>query len=89
MPSTAVEADRILRALAAAQVDFIIVGGVAAVIHGAPIVTRDLDLVHSRTPENIERLLPVLRALGARYRHRKEFVPERSHLASPGHQPGA
>ena len=81
-----IEADRILRALAAAEVEFIVVGGVAAVLHGAPIMTRDLDLVHSRTPENIDRLLPVLRALGARYRQRMEFVPERSHLASAGHQ---
>jgi hypothetical protein len=41
------------------------VGGVSAVLHGAPVTTFDLDIVHARDPENIARLsiavLPVLR----------------------------
>ena len=34
--------------LKAQAVDFIVVGGVGAVLHGAPVATFDLDLVHSR-----------------------------------------
>jgi len=41
-------------------VDFIIVGGVSAVLQGAPVTTFDLDLVHSREAENITRLLSAL-----------------------------
>ena len=44
---------KILKTLLDHEVDFIIVGGVSAVLHGSPISTFDLDLVHSRTPNNI------------------------------------
>ncbi|MBL4683106.1 MAG: hypothetical protein JKY37_00840 [Nannocystaceae bacterium] len=49
-------------------VEFIVVGGIAAVLHGAPISTRDLDIVHARHPRNVERLLVVLDELCARVR---------------------
>jgi hypothetical protein len=42
----------LLRILVAHGVDFIIVGGVSAVLQGAPISTFDLDLVLSRAPDN-------------------------------------
>lgn len=48
-----------------AGVEFIVVGGVAAVLQGAPITTTDLDIVHRRTPENVARLLDVLLQLDA------------------------
>lgn len=78
----------ILRILRQKEVDFIVVGGVSGVLQGAPITTFDLDIVHSRDPENIERLIAALEPLGARYRTpgAKEIKPERSHLQSPGHQ---
>jgi len=38
-----------------ASVDFILVGGGAAVVHGAPITTQDVDIVHSRESENVVR----------------------------------
>jgi hypothetical protein len=44
------------------------VGGVAAVLDGAPINTFDLDVVHSRNETNIARLLAVLEELDAVYR---------------------
>jgi hypothetical protein len=43
----------LLAALYDSKVEFIVVGGVAAVLQGAPITTTDLDIVHSRTPENV------------------------------------
>ena len=42
------------------HVDFIVVGGVAAVLGGAPISTFDLDIVHDRAPANVARLLSAL-----------------------------
>jgi len=59
----------LLAALCDAGVDFIIVGGAAAVIHGAPITTVDLDIVHRRTPENVQRLLLLLHELDATMRY--------------------
>ena len=47
----------ILEVLTKHEVEFILVGGLCAVIHGAPIVTMDMDIVHHREAENIERLL--------------------------------
>jgi hypothetical protein len=43
----------ILQTLADREVDFIVVGGVCAVLHGAPIMTFDLDVVHSRARDNL------------------------------------
>ena len=70
------------------RVDFIVVGGVAAVLAGVPVNTFDLDVVHSRTPDNIGRLLAALDSMEATYRTRPELAlkPDVSHLASPGHQ---
>jgi hypothetical protein len=78
----------ILHTLSAHRVEFIIVGGVCGVLHGAPISTFDLDLVHSRDPDNIGRLLTALKNLDARYRDLEGRVirPTRAKLSSPGHQ---
>jgi hypothetical protein len=46
--------------LAAAQIEFILVGGVAATVHGAARLTLDVDVVYSRAPENIARLSAAL-----------------------------
>lgn len=43
--------------LAEHGVEFIIVGVVAAVLQGASLTTFDLDVLHRRTPENVDRLL--------------------------------
>lgn len=80
--------EAILRTLSKRGVDFIVVGGVCAVLHGAPVTTFDLDIVHSRSRENVDRLMEALRELQAYYRHipEKEVAPARSHLMSRGHQ---
>jgi len=78
----------ILRTLHQHEVEFIIVGGVCAVLHGAPLATFDLDVVHSREPRNLTRLMAALEELNAHYRipGRVEERPGVSHLASAGHQ---
>ena len=50
----------ILRALTEGGVEFIVVGGVAATVHGSARLTRDIDAVYRRTPENIGRLVAAL-----------------------------
>jgi len=76
----------ILKALERGHVDFIVVGGVAAVLHGAPVNTFDLDVVHARNPANVKRLLAALASLDAHARGRPTRRPDANHLTSPGHQ---
>jgi len=46
----------------------LVVGGVAAQLEGAPILTLDLDILFDKSPENFSRLLGALGELKARYR---------------------
>ena len=68
-------------------VEFILVGGLAAVLNGAPIQTYDVDLVYSREPKNLARLLAVLDSIEAIFRIQPErrLKPTMSHLAGAGH----
>lgn len=59
---------RLLEALVRHETEFIIVGGVAAILEGAPILTQDLDILHRPTADNTERLLRALEEVHARYR---------------------
>jgi hypothetical protein len=67
-------------------VELVVVGGIAAVLQGVPLVTFDLDVVHRRTAENVDRLLAALEELGARYRRDpRGLAPSRDTLMGPGH----
>jgi predicted nucleotidyltransferase len=57
--------DRILAVLAEHGVRFVLVGGFAAVIHGSPYVTTDVDVVPESTEENLRRLSDALRSMHA------------------------
>ena len=87
MPTPTFNVRLLLQALADQQVRFIVIGGVAAALQGATHNTFDLDIVHSREPENLNRLLAALRALGAYYREQpdRRLRPELEFLSSPGH----
>ena len=66
------------------EVDFIIVGGTAAVLEGAPIITLDLDIVFEKTPENISRLVDALTEVNAHYKDPagRYIVPDAAKLAT-------
>lgn len=57
-----------LRVLASHRVDFVVVGGVAARLRGAPLVTQDVDVTPSRRADNLSRLAGALEVLEARLR---------------------
>lgn len=44
-----------LKALREGGVDFVLIGGVAARLHGSPSLTRDIDICYDRDRENVER----------------------------------
>ncbi len=57
--------DRILEILTRHQVRFVLIGGLAAQVHGSPSLTRDLDICYDRDLDNLERLAAVLADLVA------------------------
>jgi len=77
---------QILFRLADEGVDFIGVGMVSAILQGVPVTTMDLDIVHRRTHENVDRLLRVLTDLDAVARNDpRRLRPNATHLLGPGH----
>ncbi len=60
-PRPAQNTDQLLELLHDAGAEFVIIGGVAAIIHGATTMTRDLDIAAPMTPENIGRIMDALR----------------------------
>ena len=59
---------RIFEVLNARRVDYVLIGGFAAVIHGSPFVTSDVDVVPATDAENLRRLSDALTELGAQIR---------------------
>jgi hypothetical protein len=65
----------LLRRLADGEVDFVVVGGIAAVAYGSVTITHDLDITYATDEDNLERLGRVLVAAGARLRGVTDDVP--------------
>lgn len=70
------EPDDLLLALANAQVNFIVIGGVAVGVHGFARATKDLDIVPDPAPENMDRLARVLAEVNAQHVGVGDFSPE-------------
>ncbi len=56
----------ILDVLLTGEVSFVLVGAPAAVAQGAPLMTQDVEIVHARRPENLDRLMIALGKMNAR-----------------------
>jgi predicted nucleotidyltransferase len=54
---------RLLGALAAGDVQFVVIGGVAATVHGSARLTRDVDVCYARDDGNLTRLVDALSPL--------------------------
>jgi hypothetical protein len=67
--------EKVLEALTRAGVEFVVVGGVSAVLQGVPVVTQDLDVCYKRTPDNVRRLAMALRGFHPKLRGLPEGVP--------------
>ena len=62
------ETVRLLELLAGGDVEFVVVGGYAAVLHGSSYITQDLDICIVCSPENIDHLRRLLKDLDQRRR---------------------
>jgi predicted nucleotidyltransferase len=67
--------EEILRALVAAQIRFVVIGGVAATIHGSARFTNDIDICYDTAPDNIERLAGLLKTWKAYLRGVEPGLP--------------
>ncbi len=71
--------------LARNGLEFIVIGGAAGALHGSPQGTLDVDIIRSRTPENIAKTLEVLDDLQAYTRFDARRLPiNATHLQAKG-----
>src|ERR1700749_3092609 len=77
----------VLRTLKEGEVAFVLVGGLASLLNGAPVDTFGVDIVPACGEENLAKLLRVLGSLDAIYRIQpsRRLKPDASHLRSSGH----
>lgn len=64
-----------LKSLVEQGVEFVIVGGVAIIAHGAPYSTFDLDFCYSRTAKNLQRIVAALAPFKPRLRGFPKDLP--------------
>lgn len=65
----------LVAALARHEVRYVLIGGLAAVAHGSPVVTGDLDICYDRRDDNLERLAAALQELHGTLRGAPEDLP--------------
>ena len=59
---------RICQILNEERVEYIVVGGFAAVIHGSSLPTQDIDVLPARSMDNLDRLSRALKRMNAQIR---------------------
>ena len=65
----------VLEVLIRREVQFVLIGGLAARLHGSPTVTVDVDICPAPDTDNLERLAGALREMDAQLRSVNETVP--------------
>jgi hypothetical protein len=63
--------EKSIHALCDAEVEFVVIGGVSAILHGSALLTFDLDVCYSRGTANLKRLAAAL----ARFHPRPQGLP--------------
>ncbi|MBI5550958.1 MAG: hypothetical protein HY911_05565 [Desulfobacterales bacterium] len=85
--ATGVNLIALLEGLLQAGVEFILVGGLAAVVQGAPVTTLDVDILHLRSPENVAKLYGFIQSAAAIQRRPddKVILPREEDFLGAGH----
>jgi hypothetical protein len=66
---------RLVALMAEAEVEFVVIGGLAATVHGSAYVTYAVDVCYARSPQNVERLCRALATIHPRLRGVPQDVP--------------
>ena len=75
MSSTITSFDKVLRLLTENKIEFILIGGLAAIYHGSARLTQDVDVVYSRNSENLTRLCNALKPINPYLRGAPKNLP--------------
>ena len=65
----------LLKRLTEHQVEFVLIGGYAAMTYGSPVVTQDVDVCAPLTLANLTRIVNALRDINPRFRFRPDPLP--------------
>lgn len=65
----------LLSKLHSCQVEFVIIGGVAALLHGSALATEDMDVCVVMNPENLVKIVKALQDLNPRFRMTPQKIP--------------
>ncbi|OGQ05331.1 MAG: hypothetical protein A3F82_01055 [Deltaproteobacteria bacterium RIFCSPLOWO2_12_FULL_44_12] len=63
-----IQFEKLIQSLSQFQARYVIIGGLAAVIHGSSYITNDLDICYERTNENFDALVKALGSFKPRLR---------------------
>jgi hypothetical protein len=74
-PAADYRPDEVVRLLGNHDIRYVLIGGLAAVTHGAPLVTQDVDVCHARDGANLERLAAALGEVNADLRAADPGLP--------------
>ncbi len=79
--------EKLIENLNKLNIKYILIGGMAAIAHGAPVFTFDLDIVHERSDDNLEKIKELLISLDARQRRPDDLKlkPDFDALKGSGH----
>ena len=69
--------EAVIRLLGRNRVRWVLIGGLAAITHGAPLVTQDVDICYARDDENLQRLAGALSEVHAELRGADPGLPFR------------
>ena len=67
--------EEIIRALTHADIRFVVIGGVAATVQGSARFTNDIDICYDTAPDNVDRLVAILRSWNAYLRGVEPGLP--------------
>jgi hypothetical protein len=79
--------EKLIENLGKSKIKYILVGGMAAVAHGSPVLTFDLDIVHEKSDANTQKIKDLLISLDA-YQRRPDDLklkPDFEALQGTGH----
>ena len=69
--------ESVIRLLGRRRVRYVLIGGLAAVTHGAPLITQDIDACYARDEPNLRRLAAALVEVHAELRGADPGLPLR------------